>query len=229
MERKQKMDIFNISMDEEVAPSSLSYEEVTTSGVTSAGGRDHLLTLPPEGQKCLEDFRNNLPLDGVYCNATWDTLYCWPATQAGRTVRASCATVFSEVHDLHNYPDAMAYRECDGSGDWLWGGWTNYSQCLNVIEQQARSSSVVEAVRYITFTGALLSLLTLTITIFIFTHFRTLECDRLRVHRNLVISLIIRFLVMIVLTEPFVSNRHTLTYRDVVSLCLHTLTYRDVW
>lgn len=45
---------------------------------------------------------------------------------------------------------------------------------------------------------------------------RTLECDRLRVHRNLVASLIIRFVVMLVLTEPFVSNRQT-SYRDVVS------------
>ncbi|KAK8739318.1 hypothetical protein OTU49_003572, partial [Cherax quadricarinatus] len=55
---------------------------------------------------------------------------------------------------------------------------------------------------------------------------RTLECDRLRVHRNLVVSLIIRFLVMLVLTEPFISNRQTLSYRDVDWLCKALLALR---
>ncbi|XP_071546262.1 corticotropin-releasing factor receptor 2-like [Panulirus ornatus] len=195
-----------------------------TTTITTAHHHHHL-TLPTEGRKCLENWKNQSP-DGVYCNATWDTLYCWPATQAGSTVRESCANIFSDVPDLLNYPDAMAYRECDPSGQWLWGGWTNYSQCLSVIEHQVGSAGVVDAVRYITFIGALLSLLTLTITIFIFTYFRTLECDRLRVHRNLVVSLIIRFLVMVVLTEPFISNRHTLTYRDLDWLCKSLLALR---
>ncbi|KAG7176323.1 Corticotropin-releasing factor receptor 2-like 1 [Homarus americanus] len=113
----------------------------------------------------------------------------------------------------------FAYRECDGTGSWLRGGWTNYSQCLSVIENQGVRSGVLDAVRYITFIGALLSLLTLILTIFVFTYFRTLECDRLRVHRNLVVSLIVRFLVMLILTEPFIFHRHTTTYRDVDWLC----------
>ncbi|XP_071546588.1 corticotropin-releasing factor receptor 2-like [Panulirus ornatus] len=213
-------------MEEQTTSHSSAFDVETSTGVVLAPGDDDFQSLPPEGQKCLEEFWNSLPLDGVYCNATWDTLYCWPATQAGSTVRESCATVFSDVPDLLNYPDAMAYRECDPSGQWLWGGWTNYSQCLSVIEHQVGSAGVVDAVRYITFIGALLSLLTLTITIFIFTYFRTLECDRLRVHRNLVVSLIIRFLVMVVLTEPFISNRHTLTYRDLDWLCKSLLALR---
>nr|XP_053652018.1 corticotropin-releasing factor receptor 1-like [Cherax quadricarinatus] len=55
---------------------------------------------------------------------------------------------------------------------------------------------------------------------------RTLECDRLRVHRNLVVSLVIRFLVMLILTEPFISHRHTNTYRDVDWLCKLLLALR---
>ncbi|KAG7154949.1 PDF receptor-like 1, partial [Homarus americanus] len=194
---------------------------------TMQGGRDEsFLQLPPKGRKCLLEFWNSLPLDAVYCNATWDTLYCWPATRAGDTAKQSCATVFSDLPDLLNYPDAVAYRECDLSGSWMRGGWTNYSQCLTVIDHQVGSSGVVDAVRYITFIGALLSLLTLTITIFIFTYYRSLECDRLRVHRNLVVALIVRFLVMLVLTEPFVSRRQTHTYRDVDWLCKTLLALR---
>ncbi|XP_063614288.1 calcitonin receptor-like, partial [Penaeus indicus] len=107
---------------------------------------------------------------GVYCNTTWDTLYCWPPTRAGQMVKESCATVFSDVPDLVNYPEAYAYRECDQAGVWLWGGWTNYSQCLSVIDHKD-DNSAAEAVSYITFIGALLSLFTLIITIFIFTYF----------------------------------------------------------
>ncbi|XP_045118796.1 uncharacterized protein LOC123508874 isoform X1 [Portunus trituberculatus] len=165
-------------------------------------------------------------MEGVFCNASWDTLHCWPPTPAGRIVKESCANVFSDVPALLDYPDAVAYRECGLSGTWLLGGWTNYSQCLNVIEQQAGPSHVLEAVRYITFIGGLLSLFTLTATIFIFSHYRALECDRLRVHRNLVAALIIRFLVMLVLTEPFVSRRSSYTYRDVDWLCKTLLALR---
>ncbi|XP_042877941.1 calcitonin gene-related peptide type 1 receptor-like [Penaeus japonicus] len=166
------------------------------------------------------------PLAEVYCNATWDTLYCWPATEAGSVVKEMCATVFTDIPDLVNYPDAFAFRECGQDGVWLKDGWTNYSQCLSVIDKQDEAMGVVDAVRYITFIGAILSLLTLTITIFIFTYFRTLECDRLRVHRNLVVSLIILFIVMLVLTEPFVSNRQTISYRDVDWLCKTLLAIR---
>ncbi|XP_068216733.1 corticotropin-releasing factor receptor 2-like [Palaemon carinicauda] len=128
--------------------------------------------LSPEGLKCLQDHWNDKPVSGVYCNATWDTLFCWPPTEAGVTAKESCANVFTDFPDLLSYPDAYAFRECDEKGVWHWGGWTNYSQCLHVMENQTNASGVVEAVRYITFTGALLSLFTLTITIFIFTYFR---------------------------------------------------------
>ncbi|KAK8739319.1 hypothetical protein OTU49_003573, partial [Cherax quadricarinatus] len=131
-------------MEEEEGPFLASYSkeghnyifEGANTEPTFTWESEEVSTLPPEGQKCLEDFWKSLPLDGVYCNATWDTLYCWPATQAGRIVSESCATVFSDVPDLLNYPGAFAYRECDGSGTWLWEGWTNYSQCLSVIEHQ---------------------------------------------------------------------------------------------
>ncbi|XP_047490976.1 calcitonin gene-related peptide type 1 receptor-like [Penaeus chinensis] len=166
------------------------------------------------------------PRPKLYCNATWDTLYCWPATEAGSVAKEMCATVFTDIPDLVNYPDAYAFRECGQDGVWMKDGWTNYSQCLNVIDKQGEAMGVVDAVRYITFIGAILSLVTLAVTFFIFTYFRTLECDRLRVHRNLVVSLIILFIVMLVLTEPFVSNRQTISYRDVDWLCKTLLAIR---
>ncbi|XP_064122174.1 vasoactive intestinal polypeptide receptor-like [Macrobrachium nipponense] len=183
--------------------------------------------LSPSAQKCLGEIANTSRTGGAYCDSAWDTLHCWPSTLAGTTAKESCANIFTDVPHLINHPDAFAFRECDARGQWLWDGWTNYSECLSVIDQKPEGSpDVVEAVGYITFVGALLSLSTLLVTLFIFTYFRALECDRLRVHRNLVVSLIIRFVVMLVLTEPFVSQREKITYRDVDWLCKTLLGVR---
>ncbi|XP_050693287.1 corticotropin-releasing factor receptor 1-like isoform X2 [Eriocheir sinensis] len=180
----------------------------------------------PSERRCLQDSQLTLPSSaGVFCPPAWDSLHCWPATRAGQAVSRSCAQILKDVPLLHDHPDAQAFRECGSSGEWLWSGWTNYSQCLTVIEK-AGTSGVAEAVGYITFVGALLSLLTLLITVVIFSCFWSLECDRLRVHRNLVAALILRFLVMLVLTEPFVSHRQTRTYRDVDWLCKSLLGLR---
>ncbi|KAK8403813.1 hypothetical protein O3P69_000120 [Scylla paramamosain] len=146
----------------------------------------------------------------VYCNASWDSFYCWPATPAGDMVRRQCGTIFKDLPDLDKYPHGEP-------------GTITATVRLGEVKSVM---GVVEAVRFITFIGALLSLLTLAITVFIFTYFRTLECDRLKVHRNLVAALIIMFLVMLVLTEPFVSRRSSYTYRDVDWLCKALLAIR---
>ncbi|XP_076036578.1 corticotropin-releasing factor receptor 2-like [Oratosquilla oratoria] len=162
----------------------------------------------------------------IHCNATWDSLYCWPSTPAGQRVQEKCSTVFSDIPSLVDHPKAIAFRDCDLSGRWVQGAWTNYTQCLQVIDQQDKQPSAVEAVRYIIFIGSLLSLLALAITIFIFTYFRSLECDRLRVHRNLVTALIVRFVLMLILAEPFISRRQNYTYRDLDWLCKSVLALK---
>ncbi|XP_069172268.1 uncharacterized protein [Procambarus clarkii] len=90
---------------EDEAVSSVSYSSTETNvQLVSPRKNDDILSLPPRGQKCLKDFWNSLPLDGVYCNATWDSLYCWPATRAGMSVNESCATVFSDVPTSFTIP-----------------------------------------------------------------------------------------------------------------------------
>ncbi|KAK4322894.1 hypothetical protein Pmani_006368 [Petrolisthes manimaculis] len=111
-----------------------------TTNLTSGGGGGvdtDLLSfhhLPPEGQQCMEDFWNSLPLDGVWCNATWDSLHCWEATKEDVVITKACGDVFKDYPTLNQYPHAVASRECGKDGVWSLGGWTNYSQCLNVID-----------------------------------------------------------------------------------------------
>ncbi|CAG7726626.1 unnamed protein product, partial [Allacma fusca] len=72
-----------------------------------------------------------------YCNATWDEIYCWPATLAGDTVRRSCSEVMKDDVDFDPLVTQKlvgdAYRICSEDGTWLWGNWTNYNVCLEGI------------------------------------------------------------------------------------------------
>lgn len=43
---------------------------------------------------------------GTYCNATWDNIYCWPATKPGTVVKRLCSEA---LHEL--YPVAAAALE----------------------------------------------------------------------------------------------------------------------
>lgn len=46
----------------------------------------------------------------MYCNASWDTFYCWPATPAGDMVRRQCGTIFKDLPDLDRYPHGESWH-----------------------------------------------------------------------------------------------------------------------
>ncbi|OWF50062.1 PDF receptor-like [Mizuhopecten yessoensis] len=74
-----------------------------------------------------------------FCNATWDTVLCWPPTLKGVTFKIACP------EHLGVGPDKFAYKTCGNDGGWAgvhpgfkeypdWEpGWTNYSECAGVI------------------------------------------------------------------------------------------------
>ena len=47
--------------------------------------------------------------------------------------------------------------------------------------------------------------------------FRSLQCSRITIHKNLVVSFLLRFIVNIIIVEPYISHRET-SYRDFVSI-----------
>ncbi|XP_049514023.1 corticotropin-releasing factor receptor 2 [Dermacentor silvarum] len=76
---------------------------------------------------------------------------------------------------LHDFPGLYAYRVCGTDGNWLSGNWTNYTECLGLINQQSGqqcSSAVSLAVVYILLLFSLLSLIFLSASMFIFCYFR---------------------------------------------------------
>ncbi|XP_076361257.1 corticotropin-releasing factor receptor 1-like isoform X1 [Tachypleus tridentatus] len=177
---------------------------------------------------CYLQYRDKKLNEGVYCDAIWDSFYCWPTTPAGKVAVRSCSEIFIRNQvpiRVETIDKAHAYRVCSESGDWLWGEWTNYTECLELLNQDNFSSDQI-AVTYILFVGSLVSLLALILTLFIFCYFKSLHCPRLHVHQNLVIALIIHSLLLFVISTPGVFKDPTVFYRNAEWLCKTILSVK---
>ncbi|CAH1249261.1 CALCR [Branchiostoma lanceolatum] len=149
-----------------------------------------------EAGKCVERGRSQSPLQGLYCNSSFDNIYCWPDTPAGYTVYLPCPKGYDNTKIL-------AYRICTETGEWLKGNWSNYTLCVpHKLRRVPPDLSILLAVRDIYFAGSALSLLMLCISMFIFCYFRRLHCDRIRIHKQLLLSLIFRAIILIILMQP---------------------------
>ncbi|BFY98051.1 hypothetical protein BsWGS_01090 [Bradybaena similaris] len=172
---------------------------------------------------------NRVKLKGVYCAEVNDSLYCWPATPANQTIYVPCSYILASEH--YYYSHHVAFRTCLADGTWL-ANWTNYSACLsvqtstNTSSDDAFSSSdpgngshvLVHVLKDIMIITTSMSLAFLLIALFIFSYFRSLQCSRNSIHKNLVGSFIFRFVLVMVLFQPHISGAGP-SYRDLDWLC----------
>ncbi|XP_075724790.1 corticotropin-releasing factor receptor 1-like [Rhipicephalus microplus] len=161
------------------------------------------------------------------CPPVWDSIHCWPPVEAGKMLTLPCREVFGRLnytqHDVRW--GAEAHRECGSNGTWLHGNWTNYTECLELLPQSG-PSSIPAIASYILLVFSLVSLVALCVTLFIFTYFKSLQCSRLRVHKNLVASLIVHSILLAVISFPNVLGPHWTTYSDVDWLCKSVLSLK---
>ncbi|CAH1248841.1 CRHR2 [Branchiostoma lanceolatum] len=151
-------------------------------------------------QKACADFFLGDTLPDSYCNSTWDNIYCWPPTPAGYDIYLPCPE-----HLFFDGTKLLAYRVCNEGGEWELGNWTNYTACIDYPISPVPDVPLLFAVRDIYFVGSSISLVLLAATFFIFCYFRRLQCDRIKIHKHLVLSLILRFIVLIVLLQPYLG------------------------
>ena len=82
---------------------------------------------PQSRQECYEKYRETVS-PAFFCDATWDSMLCWPPTMPGMTIRKPCPSV--PGFDVTQF----AYKSCQKSGQWYrvptsTREWTNYSNC----------------------------------------------------------------------------------------------------
>ncbi|PAV58346.1 hypothetical protein WR25_14732 [Diploscapter pachys] len=151
---------------------------------------------------------------GLWCNATWDTVLCWPPIPANTSITLPCPA----MKGLD--PKKNVTKACAAGGYWLGkpgeplfsrgpGGWTDYSMCFTEelyyiytnlnSESLAIAQEVAQKARNIEFVGLGLSLISLTISIFIITYFRRLRVFRNLMHLHLMIAILMVTIIRLII------------------------------
>ncbi|CAI2347752.1 unnamed protein product [Caenorhabditis sp. 36 PRJEB53466] len=149
----------------------------------------------------------------VWCNATYDTVLCWPPTPANSSVTLQCP------HMKGLDPNKNITKSCHVSGVWSgrtpeemgpWlPGWTNFTMCYTdeviYIMQNLNNESLTIAqevarnARKLEFVGLGLSLVSLILAISIFSYFRRLRVFRNLLHLHLMIAMLMVVIIRLVL------------------------------
>ncbi|XP_067301492.1 calcitonin gene-related peptide type 1 receptor isoform X2 [Pseudorasbora parva] len=130
---------------------------------------------------------------GPYCNRTWDGWLCWEDSAPGTAVQL-CPSYFLDFD-----PSEKVTKVCDPDGHWFRHPesnriWSNYTQCSAYTKQKFKFTYVAY---YMTMVGHILSIISLLISICIFSYFKCLSCQRITLHKNMFTSFILNSFVTI--------------------------------
>ncbi|CAJ0942019.1 unnamed protein product, partial [Mesorhabditis belari] len=149
---------------------------------------------------------------GLWCNATWDTVLCWPPTPANTSVTLPCPP----LKGLD--PNKNITKACHWSSRWMgrnetdFGrdhGWTNFTMCytdevIYIMEHLTNGSlsiaqDVAKNARKLEFVGLGLSLISLVVSICIFSYFRRLRVFRNLLHLHLMVAILMVVIIRLIL------------------------------
>ncbi|TRY53621.1 hypothetical protein DNTS_002210 [Danionella cerebrum] len=124
---------------------------------------------------------------GPYCNRTWDGWLCWGDSAPGTAVQ-HCPAYFLDFD-----PSEKVTKVCDDEGQWFRHPesnrlWSNYTQCSAYTKQKLKLTYVMY---YLAMVGHILSIISLLISISIFSYFKCLSCQRITLHKNMFSSFIL--------------------------------------
>ncbi|XP_059094857.1 calcitonin gene-related peptide type 1 receptor-like [Tigriopus californicus] len=120
-----------------------------------------------------------------FCPVIFDSWNCWRATRVGQIQHQSCPNFPHLGFD----PARNASKFCTEYGTW-WvhpqsnRTWSNYTKCVDLKDLLFHQS-----VNTITMSGLVISLLTLLLSLFLFFYFKSLNCGRIKMHKNLFMAM----------------------------------------
>ncbi|XP_076463790.1 glucagon-like peptide 1 receptor [Babylonia areolata] len=156
--------------------------------------------------ECRDYLANLTTPDGVYCDAVFDSIMCWPYSPAGTVARKPCPAI------IFNFNTAeYATRICQEDG--TWGppppdanrsnipvkGWTNYSACQRHGPSSRHVPVIIKehmpVINLISRIGYSISLVSLAVATFIMVKIKRLHCQRNVIHINLFVTFIVRAVI----------------------------------
>ncbi|CAG2164745.1 unnamed protein product [Oppiella nova] len=186
-----------------------------------------------ENINCQNKFNSSHSQSQPTCSSFWDGVYCWPPTPPNTTVQMPCRDIFAvaiehfQQYSSEDYMKYFAYRKCSDTSEWDWNSWTNYTECLTLLALQdeniSRLSTIKQVLNYIVLTCSLCSLVALVVALIIFMCFKSIQCTRIRVHKNLCIALLMNCSLLIIMSSPVVVDNGSLPQIDWLCKCLKAM------
>ncbi|KAJ8016696.1 hypothetical protein DPEC_G00010000 [Dallia pectoralis] len=164
--------------------------------------RSHILSAQFE---CYLKIINDPPHteDGTICNRTWDGWMCWGDSVPG-TAMQLCPAYFQDFD-----PAEKVTKVCNSDGQWFHHPdsdrvWTNYTLCQ--IYTKAKLT-VVLSMYYLAILGQGLSVVSLFVSLCIFSYFKSLSCQRISLHKNMFLSFIFNSICTVFWLTVVVKNQ----------------------
>ncbi|XP_050435587.1 diuretic hormone receptor-like isoform X2 [Adelges cooleyi] len=149
--------------------------------------------------KCRSLYRMTDYLNWNGCNASSDTLICWPPTQRGNIAYQPC---FAELQGLKYDVTKNASRICYENRTW---GLTDFSQCEQPLTELIipvvptdDEEGTVNTIIYLYIAGHCLSVIMTSLAIIVFYKFKELKCLRNKIHMNLMASYLLSAIMWII-------------------------------
>lgn len=149
----------------------------------------------------------------VGCSRVWDGVLCWPPTRNGTVAELNCPDYVFGFN-----VDETATRRCTSEGEW-WinpevnDTWTNLTLCssnIGGIEDDHQIPEIIAAhmgsLRLMKNIGYGISLVSLTVAVFLMLYFKRLHCPRNLIHIHLFISFILRATISFVIENALVNG-----------------------
>jgi len=155
--------------------------------------------------KCRSWYEMDVDSNWSGCNASSDTLICWPPTPSGEIAYQPC---FEEFRGIFYDTSKNATRICYENNTW---GLTDFNECTILGEPKAvvdNEEATVDTIIYLYIAGHCLSLIMTTLAIFVFCRFKELNCLRNKIHSNLMASYLLAG-IMWILNYTSLTNTST--------------------
>ncbi|XP_046654155.1 diuretic hormone receptor-like isoform X3 [Daphnia pulicaria] len=202
--------------DKTLLDDAMGLEELMALNITNENELDCLFNFlresyPPAGFEAITSF----------CNSTWDGVSCWPTTLGGSTSVLPCV---DELNGIKYDTTHNATRVCQPNG--TWANYSNYRSCVPLSSDFGGATpeygvGISEDTTTIYFTGYTVSIVALTLAIWIFIHFKDLRCLRNTIHTHLLITYIMADLLWIVTATLQLYRGETNKGSCIIVIFLH--------
>ncbi|XP_023860814.1 calcitonin gene-related peptide type 1 receptor-like [Salvelinus namaycush] len=140
---------------------------------------------------------------GTFCNRTWDGWLCWDDSAPG-TAMQLCPVYFQDFD-----PSEKATKVCNSDGQWFRHPesnriWSNYTQCQMYTKDKL---TFAFSLYYLAIVGHGLSVVSLIISLCIFSYFKSLSCQRISLHKNMFLSFIFNSICTVIWLSAVANNQ----------------------